>query len=163
MPRSTPTRPRSVDRRTVAFAVLTLVAFGVAASARALVDATTAAAASPARYATGAPGTWDGFDTANVIAAVGASAAGAGVLLFGAALVSAVSRRAVPRLPSVLGVVTLAMVVGAVVAGIASGEQTDFDAAARWAILRTALAGLAVASLPALCLAALRTRAARPR
>ena len=43
----------------------------------------------------------------------------------------------------------LAMVVGAVVAGVASGEQTDFDAAAHWAILRTALAGLAAASLPA--------------
>ncbi|MCS5507367.1 hypothetical protein NY057_07655 [Curtobacterium flaccumfaciens] len=163
MPHPTPVRPRSVDRRTAVLAALTLVAFGVAATARVLVDVTTSAAASPARYATVAlaPEAWNGFDTANVIAAVGASCAGAGVLLFGAALVSAVRRQRGRRLPLVLAVVTLAMVVGAVVAGVASGEQTDFDAAAHWAILRTALAGLAAASLPALCLAALRARARR--
>lgn len=163
MPRSAPARPRSVDRRTVVLAALTLVAFGVAATARVLVDLTTSAAASPARYAAVAlaPDAWSGFDTANVIAAVGASCAGAGVLLFGAALVSAVRRHRGRRLPLVLAVVTLAMVVGAVVAGVTSGRQVDFDAAAHWAILRTALAGLAAASLPALCLAALRARARR--
>ncbi|WIB34437.1 hypothetical protein [Curtobacterium sp. MCSS17_005] len=163
MPHPAPVRPRSVDRRTAVLAVLALVAFSVAATARVLVDVTTSAAASPARYATVvlAPEAWNGFDTANVIAAVGASGAGAGVLLFGAALVSAVRRERGRRLALVLAVVTLAMVVGAVVAGVVSGEQTDFDAAAHWAILRTALAGLAAASLPALCLAALRARARR--
>ncbi|WXF92533.1 hypothetical protein WDV91_08040 [Curtobacterium flaccumfaciens pv. flaccumfaciens] len=54
MPRPTPARPRSVDRRTAVLAALTLVAFGVAATARVLVDVTTSAAASPARYATAA-------------------------------------------------------------------------------------------------------------
>lgn len=159
----TPARPRSVDRRTAALAVLTLVAFGVAATARVLVDVTTSAAASPARYAAVAlaPEVWNGFDTANVIAAVGASCAGAGVLLFGAALVSAVRRNRGRRLPLALAVVVLAMVVGAVVSGVVSSEQTDFDAAAHWAILRTALAGLAAASFPALCLAALRAHARR--
>ncbi|OII05975.1 hypothetical protein BIU95_13540 [Curtobacterium sp. MCBA15_007] len=161
MPHTTPARPRSVDRRTAALAVLTLVAFGLAAAARVLVDVTTSAAASPARYAAVAlaPEAWTGFDTANVIAAVGASCAGAGVLLFGAALVSAVRRHPGRRLPLALAVVTLAMVVGAVAAGVTSGRQSDFDAAAHWAILRTALAGLAAASLPALGLAALRARA----
>ncbi|MBF4606689.1 hypothetical protein ITJ59_03935 [Curtobacterium sp. VKM Ac-1393] len=163
MPRSTPAPRRSVDRRTATFALLTLVAFGAAALARALVDVTTTAAASPARYSTVAPGAWDGFDTANVIAAAGACCAGAGVLLFGATLVTAVRRHRAQRLPQVLGAVTLVLVVGAVVAGIAAGEQTGFDAVAHWTILRTALAGLAAASLPALCLAALRTRAARTR
>ena len=163
MPRSTPAPWRSVDRRTTTLATLTLVAFGAAALARVLVDATTASIGSSTRYVTVPAAQWDTFDTANVIAGVGACCAGAGVLLFGATLVVAVRRHRAARLPRLLASVTLTMVVGAVLAGIAAGAQDDFAAAAGWTIVRTALAGLAAASLPALCLAALRTRAARLR
>ncbi|NQW88865.1 hypothetical protein HQQ88_00940 [Curtobacterium sp. VKM Ac-2861] len=166
MPRSTPAPWRSVDRRTATLAALTLVAFGAAALARVLVDATTASIGSSTRYVAVPAAQWDAFDTANVIAGVGACCAGTGVLLFGATLVVAVRRHRAARLPRLLAAVTLTMVVGAVlagIAGIAAGAQDDFAAAAGWTILRTALAGLAAASLPALCLAALRTRAARLR
>ncbi|TCU85890.1 hypothetical protein EDF51_101191 [Curtobacterium sp. PhB25] len=163
MPRSTPAPWRSVDRRTTTLAALTLVAFGAAALARVLVDATTASIGSSTRYVTVPAAQWDTFDTANAIAGVGACCAGAGVLLFGATLVVAVRRHRAARLPRLLAAVTLTMVVGAVLAGIAAGAQDDFAAAAGWTIVRTALAGLAAASLPALCLAALRTRAARLR
>jgi len=163
VPRSTPSPRQSVDRRTATFAVLTLVAFGAAAAARVLVDVTTASIGSSARYVAVPAAQWDAFDTANVIAGVGACCAGAGVLLFGATLVVAVRRHRAARLPHLLAAVTLTMVVGAVLAGIAAGAQDDFAAAAGWTIVRTALAGLAAASLPALCLAALRTRAARVR
>ena len=161
MPRSTPARARSVDRTTAAFAVLTLAAFGLAASARAAVEWATVGLGSPARYVAAPPGDWDVIETANAIAAFGACSAGAGVLLFGATLVLAVRRHSARRLPTVLGIATLAMVIGAVVAGFAATEQPDYDAAAGQVILRTALAGLAAASLPALCLAALRARARR--
>ncbi|WIE73682.1 hypothetical protein [Curtobacterium sp. MCJR17_020] len=163
MPRSTPAPWRSVDRRTATLAALTLVAFGAAALARVLVDATTASIGSSTRYVAVPAAQWDAFDTANVIAGVGACCAGTGVLLFGATLVVAVRRHRAARLPRLLAAVTLTMAVGAVLAGIAAGAQDDFAAAAGWTILRTALAGLAAASLPALCLAALRTRAARLR
>ena len=161
MPRSTPARTRSVDRTTAAFAVLTLAAFGLAASARAAVEWATAGTGAPARYTAGAPSGLDGFDSANAIAVFGACAAGAGVLLFGATLVLAVRRHRARRLPYVLGLSTLAMVIGAVVAGLAAATQADYDAFAGLVILRTALAGLAAASLPALALAALQTRVRR--
>jgi hypothetical protein len=161
VPRSTPARTRSVDRTTAAFAVLTLAAFGLAATARAAVEWATAGLDSPARYVSAPPSDWDVFDTANAIAAFGACSAGAGVLLFGATLVLAVRRHRAPGLPVVLGSTTLAMVIGAVLAGFAAAGQADYDAAAGLVILRTALAGLAAASLPALGLAALRTRATR--
>ena len=161
MPRSTPARPRSVDRTTAAFAVLTLAAFGLATSARAAVEWATAGLGAPARYVSAPPSDWDVFDTANAIAAFGACSAGAGVLLFGVTLVLAVRRHSARRLPYVLGFCTLAMVVGSVVAGFAAAAQPDYDAAAGLVILRTALAGLAAASLPALALAAYRARAAR--
>ncbi|MDP4332902.1 hypothetical protein Q7F20_05920 [Curtobacterium sp. A7_M15] len=161
MPRSRFARVRSVDRTTAAFAVLTLAAFGLAATARAAVEWATAGLGSPAPYTAVSPGDVDVFDTANAIAAFGACSAGAGVLLFGVTLVLAVRRHSARRLPSVLGFCTLAMVVGSVVAGFAAGTQVDYDAAAGLVILRTALAGLAAASLPALGLAALRARARR--
>jgi hypothetical protein len=163
VPRSVPTRAPSVDRTTAAFAVLTLAAFGLAASARAAVDWASAGLESPARYTSAPPNGWDVFDTANAIAVLGACSAGVGVLLFGATLVLAVRRHSTRRLPTALGLATLAMVIGAVVAGFAATWQSDYDAAAGLVILRTALAGLAAASLPALVLAALRTRPARPR
>jgi hypothetical protein len=162
VPRSPFARVRSVDRTTAAFAVLTLAAFGLAATARAAVEWATAGLGSPAPYTAVSPGDVDVFDTANAIAAFGACSAGAGVLLFGVTLVLAVRRHSARRLlPSVLGFCTLAMVVGSVVAGFAAGTQVDYDAAAGLVILRTALAGLAAASLPALGLAALRARARR--
>ncbi|WP_144715514.1 hypothetical protein [Curtobacterium pusillum] len=159
MPSPTPVSWRSVDRTTAAFAVLTLAAFGLAATARAAVEWATEGLDSPARSVAAPPGAWDVFDTANAIAAFGACSAGAGVLLFGATLVLAVRRHRGRLLPHVLGLCTLAMVIGAVVAGIAAAGQPDYDAAAGLVILRTALAGLAGASLPALGLAALRARA----
>ncbi|WP_416394448.1 MULTISPECIES: hypothetical protein [unclassified Curtobacterium] len=161
MPRSAIDRARSVDRTTVSFAVLTLAAFGLAATARAAVAWATAGLGAPARYAATAPGDADVFETANAIAVFGACSAGVGVILFGVTLVLAVRRHAARRLPSVLGLCTLAMVVGAVVAGFAAGSETDYDAAAGLVILRTALVGLAAASLPALGLAVLRARARR--
>ncbi|SOC87144.1 hypothetical protein SAMN05660766_0812 [Curtobacterium sp. 314Chir4.1] len=91
----------------------------------------------------------------------GACSAGAGVLLFGATLVLAVRRHRARGLSVVLGFTMLAMVIGAVVAGFAAAGQADYDAAAGLVILRTALTGLAAASLPALALSALRTRARR--
>lgn len=163
VPRSTPAPWRSVDRRTATFATLTFVAFGAAALARVLVDATTAGIGSSARYVAVPPAQWDAFDTANAIAAVGACCAGAGVLLFGATLVSAVRRHRATRMPQWIGAVTVVLALGAVVSGVAATQQTDFGAAAGLVILRTALAGLAAASLPALCLAVLRARAARAR
>ncbi|WP_420367415.1 hypothetical protein [Curtobacterium sp. L1-20] len=161
MSRPTPDRVRTVDRTTAAFAVLTLAAFGLATSARAAVEWATASSAAPSRYVSVLPAGADGFDTANAIAAFGACSAGAGVLLFGVTLVLAVRRHSARRLPTVLGLATLAMVIGAVVAGFAAAQQPDYDAAAGLVVLRTALAGLAAASLPALVLAALRTRARR--
>lgn len=161
MPRSTPARLRSVDRTTAAFAVLTLAAFGLAASARAAVEWATADLDGTARYTATPPDVSGGFDAANAIAAFGACSAGLGVLLFGATLVLAVRRHGARRLPTVLGISTLAMVIGAVVAGLAAGQQTDYAAVAGLVVLRTALVGLAVASLPALALATYRTRAAR--
>lgn len=161
MPHPTPARSWSVDRTTAALAVLTLVAFGFAATARAAVEWATAGLGSPTRYSTAAPGGWDDFDAANGIAAFGACCAGAGVLLFGATLVLAVRRHRVRGLSVALGAGTLALVIGAIVAGVAAGAQTDYDAVSGLVILRTALAGLAAASLPALSLSALRTRARR--
>lgn len=157
----TPARRRSVDRTTAAFAVLTLAAFGLATTARAAVRWATAGLGSPARYGPAPAFGPVGFDTANAIAVFAACSAGVGVLLFGVTLVLAVRRHRAPALPTVLGAATLAMVVGAVVAGIAAAGQHDYDAVAGLVILRTALAGLAAASLPALGLAALRARAAR--
>ncbi|WIB78942.1 hypothetical protein DEJ28_07525 [Curtobacterium sp. MCPF17_002] len=159
MPRSTPARLRSVDRTTASFAVLTLAAFGLATTARAAVEWATAGLGSPARYVSAPPSDWGAPDAANAIAAFGACSAGAGVILFGVTLVLAVRRHDARRLPYVLGFCTLAMVIGAVVAGFAAAEQTDYGAAVGLVILRTALAGLAAASLPALVLAALRTHA----
>lgn len=150
VPRSTPTRRRSVDPTTVALAVLTLGAFGLAATARAAVAWATAGPGSAGRYV-------------DAIAVCGACGAGAGVLLFGATLVLAVRRHRARGLPVVLGFVTLAMVIGAVVAGLAAGRLGSYDAATGLVVLRTALAGLAAASLPALALAALRARTARAR
>ncbi|MDR6171310.1 hypothetical protein [Curtobacterium sp. SORGH_AS_0776] len=161
MPRSPLAHARSVDRTTAAFAVLTLAAFGLSATARAAVEWATAGLGAPSRYVTTPPGDVDVFDTANAIAAFGACSAGAGVLLFGVTLVLAVRRHSARRLPYVLGFCTLAMVVGSVVAGFAAAAQVDYDTAAGLVILRTALAGLAAASLPALGLAALRARARR--
>jgi hypothetical protein len=158
VPSPTPTRWRSVDRTTGAFAVLTLAAFGLAATARAAVQWATASLDEPARYVAVPPASWDVFDTANAIAAFGACCAGAGVLLFGATLVLAVRGHRGRRVPHVLGIGTLTMVIGAVVAGFAAAGQPDYDAAAGLVILRTALAGLAGASLPALALAVLRAR-----
>jgi uncharacterized membrane protein YhaH (DUF805 family) len=161
VPRPTPLDPRAVDRTTVAFAVLTIGAFGLAATARAAVTWATAGLGAPARYTSVPASGWDVFDAANAIAVFGACSAGAGVLLFGATLVLAVRRHRARGLPYVLGFSTLAMVVGAVVAGAAATGQSDYDAAAGLTILRTALVGLAAASLPAVALAALRSRSRR--
>ncbi|MBF4581850.1 hypothetical protein ITJ54_04125 [Curtobacterium sp. VKM Ac-2865] len=158
MPRSSALPRRSVDRRTRFVAVATLVSFAVAAAARVLVDTSTAGFDAPARYATVPPSGWTAFDTVNVVAVVGASLAGAAVLLFGATLVSAVLHHRGRRLPLVIGAVTLAMVVGAVLAGVVASGRTDFTVVTELELLRTALAGLAVASLPAVVLGAVRAR-----
>jgi hypothetical protein len=156
-------RLRSVDRRTRVSGVLTLVAFAVAASARFAVDHAVAGSGSgvPQRYSTTPTSGWTAFDTVNVVAGVGASAAGLGVLLFGATLVLAVGQHRDRRLPVWLGAVTALMALGAVVAAVVATSATDFTTAMDASILRTALAGLAAASLPAVCLAALRSRARR--
>lgn len=162
MPHAATLRPSSVDRTTVAFALMTIAMFGLAATARAAVEWATGDLGAPVR-STSAPPRWDAFDAANAIAAFGACAAGVGVLLFGATLVLAVRRHRARRLPLVLGTSASVMVIGAVVAGIVAAQQHDFDAVADWSLLRTALGGLAAASLPALGLAALRARATRSR
>lgn len=138
--------------------IATLVCFAVAAAARVLVDTSTAGFDAPARYTTAAPSGWTAFDTVNVVAVAGASLAGAAVLLFGATLVSAVLHHPGRRLPLVIGAVTLVMVLGAVLAGTVASGRTDFAVVTELELLRTALAGLAVASLPAVVLGALRAR-----
>lgn len=162
MPHPATLRPSSVDRTTVAFAVMTVAMFGLAAAARAAVEWATGDLGAPVHVTSTAPRS-DAFDAANTIATFGACAAGVGVLLFGATLVLAVRRHRARRLPLVLGTSAGAMVVGAVVAGIVGAQQHDFAAVADWSILRTALCGLAAASLPALGLATLRARADRSR
>ncbi|MGN8050130.1 hypothetical protein ACTJKO_10615 [Curtobacterium sp. 22159] len=161
MPRPTPALRQTVDRTTAAFAVLTVAAFGLAATARAAVTWATAGTGAPVRYRSVPPAVSGTFDAADAVAAIAACAAGAGVLLLAATLVLAVRRHRAPGLPYVLASATLAMVVGAVVAGSAAGVQRDAEAATGLVILRTALAGLAAASLPALVLAAARARSTR--
>ncbi|WP_123653128.1 hypothetical protein [Curtobacterium sp. ZW137] len=136
-----PARRRSVDARVRASGVLALGSFAVAAACRIAVDRVAA-----------------GFETLNTIAAVGASAAGLGVLLFGATLVLAVQHHRGRRLPLVLGGVTALLALGAVAAAVVATTAPDVGAASNATIVRTALAGLAAASLPAVCLAALRER-----
>jgi len=161
VPTPEPTRRRSVDRRVAVLAIATLVAFAVAAAARVTVDQAVAGYSASSRYSTGGASGWTPFDTVNVVAGIGASAAGAGVLLFGATLVTAVRRHHHPRLPVLLGGTTVLLALGAVVAAVVATSATDFATVSEAAIVRTALAGLAAASLPSVCLAALRTRARR--
>jgi len=121
--------------------VLTLGSFAVAAASRIAVDRVAA-----------------DVETLDLVAAVGASAAGLGVLLFGATLVLAVQRHRHRRVPLVIGGVTALLALGAVAAAVVATTAADVAAASDATIVRTALAGLAAASLPSVCLAALRSR-----
>lgn len=153
--------PRTGRRRVAIPAVLAVACLALAVGARVTVAAISAdIAGRPASVAT----TTLAADTStmlDVVAAVGASSAGAGVLLVGATLVALVRRRHARSLPTVLGLVTLALTVGAVLAGVAAEHRTDFSGVAELDLLRTALTGLAVTSLPALVVAAVRVRARR--
>jgi hypothetical protein len=105
----------------------------------------------------------DPIVTLNRLATVGVCAIGTGVLLFGATLVIAVLRHRGARLPLGFGIGAVVLVVAAVLSGIAAGRSTAFDVAATFATLRTALAGLAVATLPSIVVGAVRARAAHTR
>jgi len=151
-----PTPPRAVPRPVAVLGGLALGSTAVAVAARLAVGA--AAVRASGLWS------WAGAHLAavlDVMAMIGAAAAGAGILLAGAALVAAVRAGHGRRLPAVLGAVTLAMTVGAVLAGLAAAGRSDDGTVAVLATLRTALAGLAVTCLPALALAALRERARR--
>lgn len=149
---------RAVARPTGVLGAMASVSLAVAVTARLVTGAVTTPGSSPWTAS------WSGAHLAavlDVVAFVGASAAGAGVLLAGAALVAAVRAGHGRRLPVILGTVTLAMTLGAVLAGLAASAHVDDGTAAALGLLRTALAGLAVTCLPALALAALRARARR--
>lgn len=153
----------AADRPARLTGVLTGVAFAVAAAARITVDRLqeTPVAGAVTGYSTVRPSGVASFETANTVAGIGASAAGLGVLLFGATLVLVVRQRRARRLPLALGGVTVLLAAGAVAAAVVAASATDFATAVDASILRTALAVLAVASLPAVALAALRSRARR--
>lgn len=154
LPELTP--PRAVPRPVVVLGGLALGSTAVAVAARLAVGA--AAVRASGLWS------WSGAHLAavlDVMAMIGAAAAGTGILLAGAALVAAVRAGRSRHLPAVLGAVTLAMTVGAVLAGLAAAGRSDDGTVAVLATLRTALAGLAVTCLPALALAALRDRARR--
>jgi hypothetical protein len=153
-----PVLPRAVSRPVVVLGALALGSTVVAVAARIAVGAAAERGSGPW------PGSWTGAHLAavlDVVAMLGASAAGAGILLAGAALVAAVRAGRSRRLPAVLGTVALALTTGAVLAGLAAAGRTDDGSVAVLGTLRTALAGLAVTCLPALALAALRSRARR--
>jgi hypothetical protein len=154
LPEPAPTH--AVTRPAVVLGGLALGSAAVAVAARLAVGA--AAVRAPGVW------TWSGAHLAavlDVMAMVGAAAAGAGMLLAGAALVAAVRSGRGRRLTAVLGAVTSALTVGAVLAGLAAAGRSDDGTVAVLATLRTALAGLAVTCLPALALAALRDRTRR--
>ncbi|OIH96286.1 hypothetical protein [Curtobacterium sp. MCBA15_001] len=162
MPTIETARRRSVDRRVLALAIPTLASFAVATAARVAVDQAVAGYGSPTRYGADTGSGWTSIDVVSVIAGLGATAAAAGVLLFGATLVTVVRRHHHRRLTLVLGGTAAVLVLGAVAAAVVATSAKDFTTVADASLLRTALAGLAVASLPAVAMAALRThRAAR--
>ncbi|MGL3199519.1 MULTISPECIES: hypothetical protein [Curtobacterium] len=162
MPTSTAdSRPRT-DRATPTLGSLTAVAFAGAIAARVAVDLYEARAAAPVRYSTQPPVDWYPF-VSTLLAQVAVACIGAGVLLFGALLVVVVRRqRRRPVTPWLVGGALL-LALAATATSVVAGQQTTFVAMTEWSTWRTALAGLAAACLPAVCLAAWRARADRAR
>ncbi len=143
-------------------AALTALALAAAVGARVAVDLLEAGASLPVRYSTVPPSDWYPTVT-TALAQVAVGCVGAAVLLFGATLVVVVRRGSGRPRAGWLAGGALALALGAAGASVVAGGQTDFAAMSEWATWRTALAGLAVACLPALCLAVLRARAVRAR
>ncbi|KTR06396.1 hypothetical protein [Curtobacterium luteum] len=162
MPTSTADpRPRT-DRTVRTLGTLTAAAFALALAARLVVDAYEARAALPVQVTTEPP--LDPYPiVSTLLAEVAVAGVGAGVLLFGALLVVVVRRShrhaIVPWL--VGGTVLLALTSAA--ASVVASQQTTFVGMSEWSTWRTALAGLATACLPAVCLAAWRARTDRAR
>ncbi|MFJ4297517.1 hypothetical protein [Curtobacterium sp. NPDC089689] len=154
-------RPRT-GRTTRALGTLTAIAFAIAVIARLALDRYEASAALPVRYTSELP--VDRYPVVStLLAQVAVASIGVGVLLFGALLVVVVRRsRRRPVVPWLVGG-TVLLALGAAVASVVASEQTTFVAMTEWSTWRTALAGLAAACLPAVCLAALRARTERTR
>ncbi|MFJ4220941.1 hypothetical protein [Curtobacterium luteum] len=162
MPAST-TVPRPLTGRTPrVLATLTATALALAVGARIAVDVVEARASGPVRYSSVPPVDWYPV-VSTTLAQVAVASIGAGVLLFGALLVAFVRRSRRPRLPWVIGAWALTLAITATACSIEASTQTSFVGMTEWTTWRTALAGLAAACLPALCLAAVRTRATRAR
>lgn len=162
MPAATTTGTTPSARRVLVLSIATAMSFVLAGIAKAVTERLLASTGST-RYSTTAP-VVDPMAIVDVVATVGACAAGAGVLLFGTTLVCAVLRHRGGRLPLGLAVVTVVLVGLAVASGIAAGSAHGFKAVSGLSTLRTAFAGLATASLPALVLgAATSSSLRRPR
>ncbi|MFS0730215.1 hypothetical protein ABC270_09065 [Curtobacterium sp. 1P10AnD] len=162
MPTPTDDHRPQTDRTARTLGTLTAAAFGLAVAARLAVDAYEARAALPVRYTTEPP--VDRYPIAStLLAQVAVASIGAGVLLFGALLVVVVRRSRRHTVAPWLVGGTVLLAIGAAVASVVAGEQTTFVAMTEWSTWRTALAGLATACLPAVCLAVWRARTERAR
>lgn len=137
-----------------ALAVATALCFAVAGAARMVV------VLAPGLVHRGAPATNGLLVAIDLVAGTGACAAGTGVLCFGATLVALVLRHRGARMPISIGVGAVVLALGAACAGVLATQVPGLPEAAGLSVLRTALAGLAAASLPAVALGALRSRVA---
>jgi hypothetical protein len=144
-----------VDTTTAVLGVLTLLAFATAGAMRLLVDLTLSGTG-PQQYTSAMPAV--PFDRIDALSDVGACAIGAGILLFAATLVAAVARHRGARLPMTLATLTAAVAIAATVFGIGASQAGNGDAAFDLDTMRTALAAIAGACLPAVVVSAVRAR-----